>query len=111
MWMRAGSDNYLKWEEVQKWVTNLNRLGYAGYQDWRLPAVDEAASLMKSYKLGKLYIDPAFSDEQWCIWTGNKSKLSPEPFPNPFSNPWCVSFLSGEDLLLACLSVIHSVYS
>ncbi len=72
MWMREGSDNYLKWDEAQKWVTRLNQLGYAGYQDWRLPTLEEAASLLEPNKRDGLYIDPVFSRRQDGCWTGDK---------------------------------------
>jgi serine/threonine-protein kinase len=72
MWMRAGNGNYLEWDEAQKWVTKLNQLGYAGYQDWRLPTLEEAASLLESNKRDALYIDPVFSRRQDGCWTGDK---------------------------------------
>ena len=72
MWMREGSDNYLKWDEAQKWVTRLNQLGYAGYQDWRLPTLEEAASLLEPNKRDGLYIDPVFSRRQDGCWTGDR---------------------------------------
>jgi len=72
MWMREGSDNYLEWDEVQKWVTRLNQLGYAGYQDWRLPTLEEAASLLEPNKRDGLYIDPVFNRRQLDCWTGDR---------------------------------------
>ena len=104
MWMREGSDNYLKWDEAQKWVTRLNQLGYAGYQDWRLPTLEEAASLLESSRKRRgclaagikqeewedwedLYIDMVFSKKQKAIWTGDRKDDS--------GATWYVSFYDG----------------
>jgi hypothetical protein len=72
MWMRKGHGNYLNWDEAQKWVTRLNQLGYAGYQDWRLPTLEEAVSLLEPNKRDALYIDPVFSRRLDGCWTGDK---------------------------------------
>ena len=80
MWHQGGSD-YMKWKKAKKWIRKLNKRGYAGYQDWRLPTVDEAVSLLEPSKKNKeydvdlewtiLYIDPFFSGEL-KIWTGDE---------------------------------------
>ena len=73
MWHQSGSDNWMLWEPTKEWIRKLNKGGYAGYHDWRLPTVDEAVSLLESSeKNGNLYIDQAFSKEQKEIWTGDK---------------------------------------
>ncbi|MDR4505622.1 MAG: DUF1566 domain-containing protein [Candidatus Scalindua sp.] len=72
MWHQSGSENNTKWENAKKWVQELNRKGYAGYQDWRLPTVDEAVSLLESdRKSNNLYIAPIFDKNQLYIWTGD----------------------------------------
>ena len=73
MWHQGGSDE-MEWDEAKEWVEDLNsEEGYAGYQDWRLPTVDEAVSLLESSeKNGDLYIDPVFCKKQRWIWTGDK---------------------------------------
>ena len=73
MWHQSGSDDYVDWDEAKEWVEDLNsEEGYAGYNDWRLPTVDEAVSLLESSeKNGYLYIDPVFSKNQDWIWTGD----------------------------------------
>ena len=48
MWHQSGSDDEISWEKAKEWIKKLNKGGYAGYQDWRLPTVDEAASLLDS---------------------------------------------------------------
>ena len=74
MWHQNGSNKYVKWNKAKEWVRSLNSRGYAGYNDWRLPTVDEAVSLLESSeKNGGLYIDPVFSNKQEWIWTGDKN--------------------------------------
>ena len=72
MWHQNGSNKYMKWNKAKEWVRSLNSRGYAGHQDWRLPTVDEAASLLESNKRNDLYIDPIFSNKQKWIWTGDR---------------------------------------
>ncbi len=73
MWHQNGSKEQIPWKLVQKWIKKLNKRGYAGYHDWRLPTVEEATSLLESSKnKNGLYIDLTFSIRQECIWTGDK---------------------------------------
>ena len=72
MWYQSGSYDEMFWDEANEWVEDLNSEGYAGYNDWRLPTVDEAVSLLESSTInGDLYIDPVFSKNQRWIWTGD----------------------------------------
>ncbi len=74
MWHLPGSDENMEWEEAKKWVRELNSRGYSGYRDWRLPTVEEGASLLEpEEKDGGLYIDPIFSNKQEWIWTGDEN--------------------------------------
>jgi hypothetical protein len=72
MWHQNGSRDRMDWNVAKDWVRSLNNRGYAGYYDWRLPTVEEAASLLESSKRKGLYIDPVFSNVQWNIYTGDK---------------------------------------
>jgi len=72
MWHQSGSDGQMHWDDAKEWVEDLNSEGYAGYQDWRLPTVDEAASLLEPSKRIGRYIDPVFDKKQQWIWTGNE---------------------------------------
>jgi len=72
MWQQSGSYDYMKRKEVKKWLRGLNRKGYAGYTDWRVPTVEEASSLLEaSEKNGNLYIDTVFDKKQRWLWTGD----------------------------------------
>ena len=87
MWHQSGSDDYMYWDEAKKWVRSLK---YAGYSDWRLPTVEEAASLLESNKRNDLYIDPVFSKKQEWIWTGDRygSEAAWDVFFNDGSVDW-----------------------
>jgi hypothetical protein len=92
-----GSDGSMKYKKVKKWIRKLNKRGYAGYHDWRLPTVDEAASLLESRKknVGEdghmdLYIDPLFGCE-FSIWTGDELDDGSEA-------AWAVNFYDGSVL-------------
>ena len=72
MWHQSGSDKYLTYYKAKQWIDELNRRGYAGYSDWRLPTLEEGASLIERSKMnGNLYIDPKFSVKQTWIWTSD----------------------------------------
>ncbi len=73
MWHQSGSGDEMLWNGAKEWVEDLNSEGYAGCQDWRLPTVDEAVSLLESSRInGDLYIDPVFSKKQEWILTGDE---------------------------------------
>ncbi|MCI0495761.1 TIR domain-containing protein [candidate division KSB1 bacterium] len=70
MWQQGGSLKNMGYEEAKTWIGDLNKKGYAGYQDWRLPTLEEAMSLMESKEMnGDLFIDPKFDRTQRWIWT------------------------------------------
>ena len=71
MWHPSGSSKFVNLKEASEWISELNKENYAGYSDWRLPTLEEAASLLENSKKRNLYIDRAFDRRQWCIWTGD----------------------------------------
>ncbi len=88
MWHQGGSRKYMKWKKAKKWIEKLNKRGYAGYQDWRLPTLEEAASLLQfDENDSDLYIDPIFSKKQQWLWTGDSEAGS--------EAAWHVYFGSG----------------
>jgi len=90
IWHQSGSKKYMDFNDAEEWIRDLNRRGYAGYSDWRLPTLKEAASILESSEInGDLYIDPIFSDEQCWIWTGDKNMLL------WWERVWIVNFIEG----------------
>jgi len=73
MWHKSGSTGFgISWQKAEEWVKKLNDKGYAGFHNWRLPTLEEAASLLRSSKdSGGLYIDAIFDSTQKFLWTGD----------------------------------------
>jgi hypothetical protein len=72
MWQQSGSPEYMDYANAEKYIRDLNNQRFASYNDWRLPTLEEAMSLMESKKHGNLYIDPLFDQTQMWIWTADK---------------------------------------
>ncbi len=72
-WQQAGSETYLTYEETLAYVEEQNAEKYGGFNDWRLPTVEELASLLEPEKQANdLYIHPVFNSKQrWC-WTSDQ---------------------------------------
>ena len=108
MWQQSGSDTSMEFEKAKQWITELNDKRFAGFNDWRLPTLEEAMSLMEPEKKSDLlidprieeamnemepeikkglYIDPIFNSKQVWIWTADQVKGS--------SSAWIVNFYLG----------------
>jgi hypothetical protein len=72
MWHQNGSERFKDKDKISEWIYNLNLNGYAGYKDWRLPTVEEAASLLEpNQNFSDMYVDNVFDKKQPWIWTGD----------------------------------------
>lgn len=88
MWHQSGSEEYMKHNQVRQWIQELNRQKYAGYSGWRLPTLEEAASLMnRTENRYALHVDLLFSREQRYIWTADKYDKN---------RVWVVDFYGGD---------------
>jgi len=89
IWQQDGSSDSMDFDSAKNWINNLNKKGYAGYHDWRLPTLEEAMSLLEPKKLNKdLYIDPVFDSKQRRIWTS-------DPYSGAAGAQWVVLFSLG----------------
>ena len=87
MWQQSGSLEVMKFEDAKIWSGGIY---FAGFDDWRLPTLEEAMSLMEREKNNDgLYIDPVFDKKQGWIWTSDIVKV--ESYYG-----WVVSFDSGD---------------
>lgn len=86
-WQQSGFDKFLTFEEAEKYIVQINHENFAGHNDWRLPTLEEAMSLMEPARNEDgLYINPVFRSRQQWIWTSDR---------NSDSSPWAVYFANG----------------
>ena len=88
-WQGGGKFPKMGWLDAKNYVSSLS---YAGFDDWRLPTLKEAMSLMEPEKVvydasegDSLYIDARFKDTP-SFWTGEKHTVT---------SAWFVNFLNG----------------
>lgn len=86
MWQKEGSSEGMTWADAKEYVNKLNSVQFGGYSDWRLPTIEELASLIKSMRAKGTYIDPIFSEKQQFCWSADT--FAPDI-------AWYVSFKAG----------------
>jgi hypothetical protein len=87
IWQQGGSKKEMTFEEAEDYIRDLNKVKYGGYDNWRLPSLEEAMSLMKpSDKNSKIHVECMFDQSQRVIWTADKISVS---------HAWVVDFLHG----------------
>lgn len=73
LWQLGGSDYPITWEQAHGYVQELNQGRFGGYEDWRLPTVDELMSLLTPVaRVGDLCIEPVFDEEKRWLWTSDR---------------------------------------
>ncbi len=104
MWQKSGSKTYMVYEKAQKYVQDLNRKKFAGYDDWRLPTIPELISLLEPEKQSNdLYINPIFdATQRWC-WSADR-RIKGE---GSSGSAWNVDFNYG---VVYGLNLLHDVY-
>ena len=74
MWQRAGLD-LCSIRSMKRSIEQLNKDGFSGYHDWRMPTVEEAMSLMETVPNAKgVHLHPCFSKEQPFIFVAARRK-------------------------------------
>lgn len=92
MWQQGGSANFMSFENAKEWLKELNQKRYAGFNNWRLPTLEEAMSLMQPKRnKADQHINAKFDNMQgslkW-IWTSDLIKGE--------NRPWIVGFELGK---------------
>jgi formylglycine-generating enzyme required for sulfatase activity len=86
MWQKEGSSEGMTWADAKEYVNKLNSAHFGGFSDWRLPTIEELASLIKSMRSKGIYINPIFSEKQQFCWSADT--FAPDI-------AWYVSFKAG----------------
>jgi hypothetical protein len=76
LWQQAGSEDMIPVDEALDYLDRLNRERLGGYQDWRLPTYEEAATLVETSKRSRgnrIRVDEVFDHRQTLIWLRDRS--------------------------------------
>jgi len=71
-WQQAGSRVEMTFAETKSYIDNLNLVRLAGFNDWRLPTLEEATTLMEPQKKNWVHINPMFDNYQRWVWSSSK---------------------------------------
>ena len=95
MWEKGGCSKSRSLRRAKLYVKEINQNRFAGHSDWRLPTIEELASLLESHKTNGRHIDPLFDKKQAKCWSSDKGpKFGGESFTPP--QAWYVNFSKGE---------------
>lgn len=86
VWTRQQIPVKMNLEKTLSWIESLNRIQYGGGRRWRLPTVEEAASLLEKNPETKVFLHGIFGEGLQVIWTGDRSAES---------DSWVVDFQGG----------------
>ena len=93
MWQKTGSSRTRTWARAQEYVEGLNKYEFAGYSDWRLPTIEEFASLLDRKKINGVHIDPVFDSTQKTCWSADANPTSTIRISG--YEGWIVKFAEG----------------
>ena len=94
MWQKNGSTKLLNNSSAKGFVKKLNRRRFAGHSDWRMPTLEELASLLERSSKSGVHIDPVFDHKQSICWTVDKFDATD---PRDLRT-WIVDFKRGQIL-------------
>lgn len=72
VWQQSGSELPLQWEQAKQYIIKLNQLRFGGYEEWRLPTINELLSLLNPPPPGENFCfqSPMSALQKW-IWSGD----------------------------------------
>ena len=99
MWQKGGSRGGMSLIEMEDYIQGLNKNKFAGYSGWRVPTIDELASLVKRKDKGwgNIYINPVFEKKQFACWSSDIQNISKI---NERGSAWYISFDEGSAKLV-----------
>jgi hypothetical protein len=88
MWHTGSADHQYVFHETQAFAGELNTNQYAGFNDWRIPTLEEARSIMQPMAVDGWYLDPIFGRKTAAfVWTSDLESAD---------YGWLVYYISGD---------------
>jgi hypothetical protein len=95
MWQKDGSSKPLTFKRAKYYISSLNDKRFMGYSDWRMPTVEELASLIRGNVRRGLHINPLFSKKQSRCWSSDSGFVEDKGL----KDVWVVNFFGGLTVL------------
>jgi hypothetical protein len=106
MWQKEGFSSSKRRNRAISYIIELNKDQFAKYSDWRLPTVEELASLSRRQRTNGMHIDPLFETNQKRCWSSDKAPdnlITARPIPVI----WIVNFEDGKITAAQLASEVH----
>jgi hypothetical protein len=92
MWQKSGSLAHLDNWSAKYYIERLNHERFAGHLGWRMPTVEELASLLTRRRENGVHIAQVFDYKQTRCWTIDKS----DSVASHLRGCWIIDFQNGE---------------
>ena len=106
MWQKDGSPKPLTLKRAAYYIYSLNDKRFMGYSDWRMPTVEELASLIR-FNVGRgLHTNPLFTTKQSQCWSSDSGLVE----DRYLKDVWVVSFIEGKIVLQILADYTHRIF-
>lgn len=95
MWQKDGSPKPLTLKRATYYIGRLNDKRFMGYSDWRMPTVEELASLITGNVGRGTYINPLFTTKRKPCWSADSGFVE----DRYLKDVWIVDFVEGRIVL------------
>ena len=107
MWQKDGSPKPLTLKRATYYISRLNDKRFMGYSDWRMPTVEELASLIRGNVGRGLHINPLLTTKRKLCWSSDSGYVE----DRYMKDVWIVSFVEGKVVLQMLDDNAGSIFS